>query len=151
MNTTFSNNKFPTYALLTLRILLVAIFLWHGLPKAIFWSAAMAKFVGFGLPGFLGPITGIVEVVASVLLLFGRYWRMTNLVLLFIIAGAIATVQLPKFLADINNVAGLERDLLILVGHLTLLAFNNTKSETKLTDADRLGDTSQASKQAKSF
>ena len=151
MNTTFSNNKFPTYALLTLRILLVAIFLWHGGPKAIFWSAAMDKFVGFGLPGFLGPITGIVEVIASVLLLFGRCWRMTNLVLMFIIAGAIATVQLPKFLADINNVAGLERDLLILVGHLTLLAFNNTNSATKLTEADRLSDTSQASKQAKSF
>lgn len=151
MNTTFSNHKFPTYALLTLRILLVAIFLWHGLPKAIFWSAAMSKFVGFGLPGFLGPITGIVEVIASLLLLFGRYWRMTNLVLMFIIAGAIATVQLPKFLADINNVAGLERDLLILVGHLTLLAFNNTNSATKLTETDRLDDTSQASKQAKSF
>ncbi len=151
MNTTFAGNKFPTYALLILRILLVAIFLWHGLPKAIFWSAAMSKFVGFGLPGFLGPITGIVEVVASVLLLFGRYWRTTNLVLLFIMAGAIATVQLPKFLADINDVAGLERDLLMMVGHLTLLAFNNTKSETKLTDADRLGDPSQVSKQAKSF
>ena len=131
MNTTFSGNKFPTYALLGLRILLVAIFLYHGLPKAIFWSMATAKFVGFGLPGFLGPITGIVEVIASILLLFGRYWKITNLVLLFIITGAIFTVQLPKFLADINNVAGLERDLLILVGHLTLLAFNkNVRANT---------------------
>ena len=132
MNTTLSGNKFPTYALLGLRILLVAIFLYHGLPKAIFWSMATTKFIGFGLPGFLGPITGIVEVIASILLLFGRYWKITNLVLLFIIAGAIFTVQLPKFLADINNVAGLERDLLILVGHLTLLAFNE-KIRAKLS------------------
>ena len=111
MNTTFSDNKFQAYALLILRILLVAIFLYHGLPKAIFWSMATSKFVGFGLPGFLGPITGIVEVIASILLLFGRYWRITNLVLLFIIAGAIATVQLPKFLADTSNVAGLESSI----------------------------------------
>ena len=122
-NSIYSNN-FSTYALLGLRILLVLIFLYHGVPKAIFWSAAMEKFVGFGLPGFLGPITGIVEVIASVLLLFGRFWKITNLILIFIIAGAIATVQIPNFIADSSKVAGLERDLLILVGHLTLLAFN---------------------------
>lgn len=119
-----NSNKFSTYALLILRIVLVLIFLYHGVPKAIFWSMATAKFIGFGLPGFLGPITGIVEVIASVLLLFGRFWRITNLVLLFIIAGAIATVQIPNFIADSSKVAGLERDLLILVGHLTLLAFD---------------------------
>ena len=122
-----SSNKFPTYALWSLRILLVLIFLYHGVPKAIFWSAASEKFIGFGLPGFLGPITGIAEVIASVLLLFGRFRKITNLVLIFIIAGAIATVQLPNFIADASKVAGLERDLLILFGHLTLLAFNPKK------------------------
>ena len=118
-----SSNKFSTYALLGLRILLVLIFLYHGVPKAIFWTVASEKFVGFGLPGFLGPITGIVEVIASLLLLFGRFWKITNLILIFIITGAIATVQIPNFMADAAKVAGLERDLLILVGHLTLLAF----------------------------
>ena len=117
-----SHPKFLNYALWALRILLVAIFLYHGLPKAIFWSMAVSKFVGFGLPGFLGPITGIAEVIASISLLFGRFWRASNLVLLFIIAGAIVTVQLPNFIADAKKVAGLERDLLILVGHLILLA-----------------------------
>lgn len=118
-----SSSKFSTYALLMLRILLVIIFLYHGLPKAIYWSMATEKFIGFGLPGFLGPITGIAEVITSVLLLFGRFWRITNLILLFIIAGAIVTVQIPSFLADSSKVAGLERDFLILVGHVTLLAF----------------------------
>ena len=132
MQTNISNSKFSTYALWILRFSLVAIFLYHGLPKAIFWPMAMEKFIGFGLPGFLGPITGIVEVIASILLLFGRYWRATNLVLLFIIAGAIVTVQLPNFLEDSSKVAGLERDLLILVGHLTLLAFNPQGTLNKL-------------------
>ncbi len=119
-----NNNKFSNYALLSLRILLVLIFLYHGVPKAIFWSAAAEKFVGFGLPGFLGPITGIAEVIASLLLLFGRFWKISNLVLLFIITGALVTVQIPGFIADSSKVAGLERDLLILVGHIILLAFN---------------------------
>ena len=119
-----NNNKFSNYALLSLRILLVSIFLYHGVPKAVFWSAAAEKFVGFGLPGFLGPITGIAEVIASLLLLFGRFWKISNLVLLFIITGALVTVQIPGFIADSSKVAGLERDLLILVGHIVLLAFN---------------------------
>ncbi|MGK7930306.1 MAG: DoxX family protein [Microcystaceae cyanobacterium] len=122
MSTPISNAKFSVYALLSLRLMLIAIFLYHGLPKAIFWSMAVEKFVGFGLPGFLGPITGMAEVIASVLLLFGRFWRASNLMLLFIIAGAIVTVQLPNFLEDAKKVAGLERDLLILVGHIVLLA-----------------------------
>ena len=123
-----SKTNFQAYALVILRLTLVAIFLYHGLPKAIFWSMATEKFVNFGLPGFLGPITGIAEVIASISLLFGRFWKASNLVLMFIIAGAIITVQLPTFLADMKKVAGLERDLLILVGHLTLLAFPPKKS-----------------------
>ena len=130
-----TSTKFQTYALWALRILLVLIFLYHGWPKATDWSMATDKFIGFGLPGFLGPITGIVEVIAAVLLLFGRFWQATNLVLLFIIAGAIATVQIPNFLGDSSKVAGLERDLLILVGHLVLLAFPPKKvSSSQETD-----------------
>ncbi|ELS01352.1 putative membrane protein [Xenococcus sp. PCC 7305] len=129
--TTKSKTNFQVYSLLIIRLTLVAIFLYHGLPKAIFWSMATEKFVGFGLPGFLGPITGIAEVVASVALLFGRFWKASNLVLLFIIAGAIVTVQLPGFLENAKKVAGLERDLLILVGHITLLAFPPQKPDTK--------------------
>ena len=132
--TTKSKTNFQIYALLILRLTLVAIFLYHGLPKAIFWSMATEKFVDFGLPGFLGPITGIAEVIASISLLFGRFWKASNLVLLFIIAGAIVTVQLPNFLADSSKVAGLERDLLILVGHLTLLAFIPQKSAPRIEE-----------------
>jgi|GEM_PF-1514219 len=132
--TTKSQTNFQNYALWILRLSLVAIFLYHGLPKAIFWDMATAKFVGFGLPGFLGPITGITEVIASVALLFGRFWKASNWVLLFIIAGAIVTVQLPGFIENAKKVAGLERDILILVGHLTLLAFPPKKSVSRVED-----------------
>lgn len=123
-----NNNRFRQSAFLSLKFIIIAIFLYHGVPKAIFWNAATEKFIGFGLLGFLGPITGIAEVIASVFLIFEWFWRPTNLVLLFIITGAIVTVQLPKYLADSSQVAGLERDLLILIGLLNLLAYNPKKS-----------------------
>ncbi len=122
-NSLTRSNNFATYSLLALRILLVLIFLYHGVPKAIFIQKAMEKFVGFGLTGLLGQITGAAEVIAAVPLLFGKFWKVTNLVLIFIIAGALVTVQIPNFLGDASKVAGLERDLLILVGHIVLLAF----------------------------
>lgn len=101
-------------ALLVLRIIIISIFLYHGFPKAVNWAMAMEKFTGFGLPGFLGPITGIAEVIASGFLIVGFQNRWTNYVLMFIIAGAIATVQLPEALKAGEYTAGLERDLLIL-------------------------------------
>ena len=122
MNTKITNSDYSYYAMWALRLLLIAIFLYHGAPKAIYWSMASEKFVGFGLPGFLGPITGIAEVVACIALLFGRFWTASNLLLIFIMAGALVTVQIPAFLEDAKKVAGLERDLLILVGHVVLLA-----------------------------
>ena len=42
--------------------------------------------------------------------------RWANYALMFIIAGAIVTVQIPKALQAGEYTAGLERDLLILVG-----------------------------------
>lgn len=44
----------------------------------------MAKFVGFRLPGLLGPITGIVPVITGIFLILGRFWQGIDLVLLFI-------------------------------------------------------------------
>ncbi|MEM8809941.1 MAG: DoxX family protein [Cyanobacteria bacterium P01_G01_bin.38] len=116
-------HRFADYSLLLLRLMVVFIFLYHGLPKAINWPLAMQKFVDMGFPGFLGPITGIVEVIASVLILLGLYSKLSNLLLAVIMAGAIAGVHIPASLAQATVTAGLERDLMILVGVLVLAAF----------------------------
>jgi len=102
-------------ALLLSRGLVALIFLWHGAPKAVDWPAAMDKFVGFGLPGFLGPVTGIVEVIAAAMLLLGVGHRVAAGILMVVIAGAIATVQIPGGIS-----VGLERDLLILAATFLL-------------------------------
>ena len=104
-------------SLLALRLIIAAIFLWHGVPKVIDVGAAMDKFVGFGLPGWLGPVTGWIEVIASGMLVLGFKHRWAVLALLVIIVGAMVTVQLPRGMSS-----GLERDALILAGLFVLLA-----------------------------
>jgi putative oxidoreductase len=101
--------------LLATRLVVGFVFLWHGVPKALDPQLAMDKFVGFGLPGILGPAVGILEVVAAALLLAGLLHRVASLALAVVIAGALATVQVPGGFS-----AGLERDLLILAATLLL-------------------------------
>lgn len=120
---TDANLSMQQFSLLLLRLVVVSNFLYHGFPKAVNWAMASEKFIGFGLPGFLGPITGIVKVIASVLILIGiqNFWA--NWVLVAIMAGAIATVQFPKALSEGAYITGLERDLMILVACAVSTAF----------------------------
>ena len=104
--------------LAALRLVIAFIFLRHGAPKAFDPAGAMEKFVGLGLPGFLGPITGWVEVIAATALAAGVATTWSSAALFVVIAGAIVTVQIPKGMQT-----GLERDLLILAGTLVLAAF----------------------------
>lgn len=120
-----SKYQFSDYSLLFLRLMVVFIFLYHGIPKAVNWTLAMQKFVDMGFPGFLGPITGIVEVITSLLILLGLYFKTSNLLLICIMAGAIAGVHIPASLAAGNVTAGLERDLMVLAGLLVLVAFGS--------------------------
>ena len=105
-------------SLLLLRLVIIFIFLWHGIPKAFQWSMAADKFVAMGFPGFLGPIVGVLEVVAAILILIGFWHAWANYLLAVIIVVALIGVQIPK--GGVH--AGLERDLLILVGTLVLAA-----------------------------
>ncbi len=99
--------------LLLLRMIIVFVFLWHGVPKAFNFEMAMNKFETMGFPGFLGPIIGWLEVVGATFILIGYQNRWANLLLISIIIVAIIGVQLPK-----GVTAGLERDLLLLVAGL---------------------------------
>jgi putative oxidoreductase len=101
--------------LLGTRLVVAFIFLWHGVPKTVDPQMAMDKFVGFGLPGILGPVVGVLEVVAGTLLVTGLLHRVASLALAVVIAGALATVQIPGGFS-----AGLERDLLILAATVLL-------------------------------
>ena len=114
--------RFEDYALVSLRYMIVLIFLYHGIPKAFFWTAAMDKFVEMGFPGFLGPITGFVEIITSILIVLGFYSKISNLILAFIMAGALVGVHIPASIQQGTVTAGLERDLMLIVGVLYLAA-----------------------------
>ena len=117
--TTTSETALRDWALLATRLVIVFVFLWHGFPKALDFAAATAKFEGFGLPGILGPIIGWAEVVLGLMILVGFKYRLATAALAIIIIGALVTVQIPAG----GVTAGLERDLLILVATLVMIAY----------------------------
>ena len=87
--------KNQNLALLLIRLTLVSVFLYHGLPKALDWTLAMTKFSNMGFPAVLGPIIGLLEVVGAFFLLLGIKSRETNFILGGIIFVAIVGVQIP--------------------------------------------------------
>jgi putative oxidoreductase len=111
------------YALLILRLATVFVFLPHGIGKALNWPMASSMFSAMGFPGFLGPITGIAEVLASLLLLVGLLNKWASLAFLTIMAAAITGVHLPLSWAAGSPTPGLERDILLVAAVLTLMAF----------------------------
>ena len=110
-------------SLFLIRVMVVLIFLYHGVPKALDWPMAMSKFEAMGFPGFLGPLVGITEVLASIFLLLGYWSALANFVLAIVIAVAIVGVQVPGALEAGKLIPGLERDLMIFTATLVLMAF----------------------------
>lgn len=104
--------------LLLVRLLIAAIFLYHGWPKATDWQMASSKFEGMGFPGFLGPTVGIIEVVSSLLLILGWLNSLGSILLMGVIVVAIVAVQISQ-----GWVPSLERDLQVLLLLLVLLTF----------------------------
>ncbi len=109
----------PGIGLFVTRVATALIFLYHGWPKATDWAMATDKFIGFGLPGFLGPLVGILEVVFGLTLLVGFMTRVSSIVLGVIIIVALLAVQLPGGSVS----AGLERDAMILAATIVLAAY----------------------------
>lgn len=119
MNANPIERTYTDIALLVVRVLLGFELLWHGLPKLINPAAAGEKFVGMGFPGILAPAIGAFEVGAAALILIGYLTPMALMVAFAIIVVALVAVQLPK--GGVH--AALERDALILMAMVVLLAF----------------------------
>lgn len=104
------------HALLALRLVVAAIFVWHGYPKILSPDGSIAFFSGLGIPGWLSPIVGWVEVLAGATLASGFMHRWAVAPLLVIILGALVLVQIPNGMQS-----GLERDVLITVSLVLLM------------------------------
>ncbi|HLD12120.1 MAG TPA: DoxX family protein [Candidatus Nanoarchaeia archaeon] len=102
------------WSLLALRVVMAAIFIWHGIPKVMSLGSITSDFVGI-FPGWVGPIVGILEILAGIALLIGFWHKRATMILGCIIIVAIIAVQLPGAL-ERGVSAGIERDILILTG-----------------------------------
>ncbi len=95
--------EWSNISLLVLRIILGAIFLYHGWPKLLNPPALL------GMPTFVIFLVGVVEVLFGVLLILGIGFPWATYPLMAVIVVAFVFVQLPR-----GVTSGSERDLLIL-------------------------------------
>lgn len=99
------------WALLALRLWIGFIFVYHGYPKLT------GGFGPFGMPGWVGIIVGIVEVVFGLALIIGWGFPWITYPLMIVIAVAWLFMQVPGItLTPFKIGAGVERDLLIFIG-----------------------------------
>jgi putative oxidoreductase len=95
-----SLNKLQPLALLSLRIALGIIFMYHGYPKLAHPTAAMhSAFVEHGLPGYFVQVAGIIETFGGGLLILGLFARPAGLLLALEMAVAIWKVHSRSYFA----------------------------------------------------
>ena len=108
--------------LFLMRITLAFIFLWNGIPKLLNPEMAISSFSGYGLAGFLGPIIGIISILAAIFVLSGFWFKLGNFFMFAIAFIAIVTVHIKE---GIN--IGFERNVLIMATTIFLYFFGPGK------------------------
>lgn len=99
----------PDAGLLSVRLGLAAVFIVHGAMKLADVSATMTMFEGMDLPGALGVIVGIVELLGGAAMLLGAYVRYAGYALAAVMVGAILSVKWKM-----GFVGGWEFDFMLL-------------------------------------
>ena len=115
---TIQSTAWQHLSLLIMRIVIGGLFVYHGLPKVTDINRTMGMFASMGFPGFLGPLVGVVEVVAGIFLIVGILNKWSTIALGVIMLVALVGVQIPGALSQGSVTAGLERDLVLLIAVL---------------------------------
>lgn len=117
-----TDSKTTPYAALLLRITLGILFLAHlGLKYFVFTPAGTAQFFqSLSLPGWFAYVTMLWELLGALALITGFYTRISALVMVPVLLGAIVTVHGPAgfFFTDPNG--GWEYPAFWIVGLLAL-------------------------------
>jgi uncharacterized membrane protein YphA (DoxX/SURF4 family) len=111
--------KLQPLSLLALRLVLGAIFFYHGYEKLTKTSSdVLGAFTGLGLPTYVFYIVGTLEVFGAILLVMGLLTRFTALLLAIEMGVALARVDLPR--GSVYAVHNYELPLALCAGAFTL-------------------------------
>jgi len=122
-----SLHQFSDFALLSLRLALGTVFLFHGLPKKGLWSAQPSDQLPAGLLTRL-RILSIVEPAGALGLIFGFLTQLAGLGLVIVMVGAITFLRTKahrKFKEA--NAPGWEFEFMLLVVALALAILGGGK------------------------
>jgi putative oxidoreductase len=108
--------KLLVYGSLPIRILAGITFLAHGLPKFENIARTQGFFGSIGLPPELALLIGLLEVIGGTFLILGVVTRISAILLIIDMVGAIVLVKLPD-----GFVGGYELESLIIAILVSLL------------------------------
>ncbi|MFK7691861.1 DoxX family protein [Paenibacillus sp. HJGM_3] len=105
-----------------MRVVMGIIFLSHGVAKfQTGLSNVDAWFSSIGIPGFLGYVIAMLELVGGILLIVGLFTRYVSALFVVMLIGAIFTAKLPAGLLGNAQMPGYELDLGFLMISLYLV------------------------------
>ena len=106
-----------SFGLLPIRIIAGIGFIINGLPKLVNVMGTESEFASkFGLPAALALPVGLLEVIGGIFLIMGVLTRISSILFIILMIGAIITVQIAKGFSG-----GYELNLLYLSIAITLL------------------------------
>jgi uncharacterized membrane protein YphA (DoxX/SURF4 family) len=117
-------NRLQLIAPLVLRVVLGALFIWHGIDK---FDAGISNvegaFTSWGvpLPGLTAPLTAVIEIVAGIALIAGIGTRIAALALSVVMVGAILYVKADLGIISSEPMPGAELDLALLAGLIAIV------------------------------
>lgn len=121
--------KTAPYAIFFLRVVTGLLFITHGLTKLFVFTPAgtMGYFQSLGLPGWLGIVTMILEIVGGVALITGVLPRLFAFVLTFTLLGAALFGHVANGFAFNNAGGGWEYPVMWAAVMLTLAGLGDGK------------------------
>ena len=109
-------DKIREFSPLPLRIIIGITFIIHGLPKLVGVGKTQGFFGHMGLPPELALPIALLEVIGGIVLICGILTRITSILLIIEMIGAIFTAKISK-----GFVGGYELDLLLIFIAMSLL------------------------------
>ncbi|KYG97005.1 DoxX family protein [Paenibacillus sp. SEL1] len=111
-----------------MRVALGILFLAHGIAKFQMGLGNVAGwFASIGVPGFLGYVVAVIELVGGIALILGLLTRYVSGLLVIVLIGAIFTAKLSGGLMGNGQGAGYELDIAFILVALHLVFAPTTR------------------------